>query len=109
MEEPYRSGLTRIYRRMREDGSRAFADVFAGEMGMVLRALPLERGEREAFLEAMGHRGFADERMQLRSLERALEELRRVHAGLAGDLREKCRMAVGLGGMGGLLLVILLM
>lgn len=109
VEEPYRSGLARIFRRMQEDESPAFPQVFAAEMGQALATLPLEEGERKVFLAAMSQRGFADAQMQLRSLERTVAELERVRHIVSQEIREKSRMAVGLGGMGGLLLVILLM
>lgn len=98
----------RIFRRMREDKSPAFPQAFAEEMGHTLDELPAGKEEREAFLAAICCQGFADAQMQLRNLERALEELKHVRDAVSGELKAKCRMAVGLGGMGGLLLVILL-
>lgn len=97
-----------VGRRMEENGGDSFGEVFREELGKVLGGLPLLESDREAFLQFAGQTGFSDCQMQLRALEQSGELLRNIWEKLEREHEGKCRMAVGLGAMGGLLLLLLL-
>ena len=75
-------------------------------MGEVFRTLPLKEEDREAFFRFLSQAGFADGQMQLRAIEQSMEFLHGTQERLEKENEEKCRMAVGLGAMGGLLLIL---
>lgn len=93
---------------MEENTGKTFEEVFREEMGEALGGLPLKEEDRENFLRFTARTGFMDGRMQLRAIEQSAELLQGTEERLERENSEKCRMAVGLGAMGGLLLVLVL-
>lgn len=108
LQEPYSSCFSRIYDSMLENTGMVFGQVFRENMQECLDKLPLAKEDRKCFLSLFGENGFEEESMQIRSIEQSKELLQHTIARLEGENTEKCRMAVGLGAMSGLLLVILL-
>lgn len=108
LPEPFQEAFLETGRRMEENTGATFGEVFQEEMGKALDGLPLRDGDREAFLDFARQTGFADAQMQLRTIEHSGELLRGTRERLAQENAEKCRMAVGLGAMGGLLLILVL-
>lgn len=108
MQEPYSSCFEQIYNRMAENTGVMFGQVFREEMEQCMKGLPLAQQDKKCFLDLFVENGFEDERMQIRSIEQCREMLMNVSQRLERENAEKCRMAVGLGAMGGLLLVIIL-
>lgn len=74
-----------------------------------MKGLPLKEEDREVFLQPFHGQGFQDGAMQLKSLEQVLSQLSGSLEGQERERREKCRMAVGLGAMSGLLILIVLL
>lgn len=107
--EPFRSTLFRIYQVMRENTGECFSQVFCENMENCLKNLPVTREDRESFLSFARGDGFGDGQMQLRTIERSRELLLLSVKKQEKENAEKCRMAVGLGAMSGLLLVIILL
>lgn len=105
---PFDAAFGRVGCRMEENTGRTFGEVFREELAEGLAALPLKAEDREEFLQFTSQTGFADSRMQLRTIEQSAERLRQTREKLERENGEKCRMAVGLGAMGGLLLVLIL-
>jgi stage III sporulation protein AB len=105
--EPYQSCFERIWREIGESGA-AFQDVFCRDMELCLLELPLKKEDRDIFLQPFRKAGFQDGEMQLNHLKQSLEQLVDCIEILEREQREKCRMAVGLGAMSGLLLLIIL-
>lgn len=108
LKEPYKSSLNGIYARMLENTGVMFAHVFREHMKECLDKLPLSADDRKSFLTLFGENEFEDESMQIRSIEQCRELLQHTVSRLEKENMEKCRMAVGLGAMGGLLLIIIL-
>ena len=108
LEEPFGEAFLRIGSRMEENTGVSFGDVFREETDGVLKALPLKEEDRENFLRFTAQTGFMDGQMQLRTIEHSMELLQATEEKLELENAEKCRMAVGLGAMGGLLLVLVL-
>ena len=103
-EEAFRE----VGRRMEENMGTSFGEVFREEMEKALGGLPLQEADRENFLRFSARTGFSDSQMQLREIEQSAELLRNTRDRLERENTEKCRMAVGLGAMGGLLLILVL-
>lgn len=83
--------------------------VFNREMGKCLDKLPLTSEDKEQFVSFAKGKSFQDSQMQLKNIENSKELLKLTIVGLEKENTEKCRMAVGLGAMSGLLLVIILL
>lgn len=107
-KEPFRSALFQIYEIMGNNTGECFGQVFCEEMEKCLKKLPVTSEDREAFLLFAKGDSFRDGRMQLRTIERSKKLLQLTVDGLEKENAEKCRMAVGLGAMSGLLLIIIL-
>ena len=73
-----------------------------------LEKMPLKREDREIFLAPFCGQGFSDGQMQLKSIEQSLAQIKDIIRIQNEEQREKCRMAVGLGVMSGLLLIIIM-
>ncbi len=108
LPEEYRGAFQRIADRMRENTGESFAAVFAEETGKVLETLPLKEADRQEFLRFAAQGSFADGEMQLRVIEQSREQLLKTEAVLEGESANKCRMAIGLGVMSGLMIILVL-
>ena len=108
LKEPYQSCFARIYERMRENTGVVFGQVFREEMEACLAGLPLKEEDKKCFLTLFPDNGYVDESMQIRTIEQSKELLQHTIGELERENAEKCRMAVGLGAMSGLLLLIVL-
>ena len=108
LEEPFRQAFVSIGGIMEENTGASFGNVFRQEMEGTLRSLPLKEEDREDFFRFTTQTGFMDGQMQLRAIEQGAERLQSTQEKLERENAEKCRMAVGLGAMGGLLLILVL-
>ena len=104
----FEEAFLEVGRRMEENMGTSFGEVFREEMEKALGGLPLQEADRENFLRFSARTGFSDSQMQLREIEQSAELLRNTRDRLERENTEKCRMAVGLGAMGGLLLILVL-
>ena len=108
VQEPVSRALSQVAERMRENDGVPFAAVFRECMEEPLRTLPLKKEDREGFFGFLSTVGYVDRQMQLRAMEHGCELMAGTIEKLERDNAEKCRMAVGLGAMGGLLLILVL-
>lgn len=109
-EEPYRQAFTEVYRQMAENKGNSFAMVYGDVMGKALKGISaLKEQDRQMFLQCVLQQGCGDTETGIRLLRRQQELLQERIAGLEAENREKSRMAVGLGTLGGLLLIIILL
>ena len=107
--EPYSSCFLHIYQSMQENRGEDFTEVFCENMQICLKELPITGQDGEDFLSFAKGQSFEDGSMQLRTIERSRELLQTTAERLEKENTEKCRMAVGLGAMSGLLLVVILL
>ena len=70
--------------------------------------LTLQQEDKEAFLQFIPENGYMDGRLQLLSIQRSRTLLENTIEKLERENAEKCRLAVGLGAMSGMLLVLIL-
>ncbi len=73
-----------------------------------MRELPLQQEDRDAFLQFIPEDGYVDGQMQLLSIQRSRDLLEGTIGKLERENGEKCRLALGLGAMSGMLLILIL-
>ena len=108
LPSPFNGTFSKIRSRMEENTGISFGEVFREEMREVLETLPLKTQDIENFLRFTTQTGFADGQMQLRTIEQSMELLHVTEEQQEGEYMQRCKMAVGLGAMGGLLLILVL-
>ena len=109
LPQPYRNSLKTVYDRMAENTGEAFDSVFRAEMEKCLVQLPLKREDKTLITTLFSEKGFEENVMQIHTIERNRERLEQVICSVEAEHAQKCRMAVGLGVMGGLLVTIILL
>ena len=107
--EPYAQAFRDVFEEMQENTGAGFSEVFCRHMEECLAALPVKKEDGENFLRFISKSSYADESMQLRTMEMSRELLAGAIERVERENEEKCRLAVGLGAMSGLLLVIVLL
>lgn len=94
---------------MEENTGEGFGQVFKSRMEECLGKIPIQKEERDIFLQFASCSGFEDGKMQIRSMEQYRDLLQDIVKRVEQEIGERSRMALGLGAMGGLLLVIILL
>jgi len=69
---------------------------------------PLKKEDIEEFLRFAEKEGYADETMQIKSIELSRQGLEHTADMQQREITQKCRLSVGLGAMSGLLILLLL-
>lgn len=108
MKPPFAEAFRDVAERMGENKGDSFAEVFRKRLDGTLKELPLTEEDREVFLQFVSDTGYQDGQMQLRAIEQSRELLEDTEKRLAEECADKSRMAVGLGGLGGLLIILVL-
>ncbi len=107
--EPYRGCLQNIYIQMQENTGMGFGRVYHDNMQQCMAQMPLTKGDKEFVLTLFADADFADGQMQIQAIRKRCDMLEHTVEELSLETKEKSRMAVGLGVMGGFLLLILLL
>lgn len=108
LPEPFRDCFERLNAKLRESGGESGGKIFREALEEGMKELPLKQEDREAFLRFLPESGYMDSQMQLLSIQRSRALLEETMDRLERDNGEKCRLAVGLGAMSGILLVLIL-
>lgn len=106
--QPFGGALERTGQSMRDNTGLSFGEIFQREFEEALSELPLRGEDKDAFLQFTRQACHADGQMQLRVMEQSRELLGRKERELEDENAGKCRMAVGLGAMSGMLLILIL-
>lgn len=109
VEEPYSSAFARVWQELSDNRGSCFAEVYGRIMGKTLQELALKEQDRQLFMQCMLDQGGSDGEAGVRLIRRQQELLQERITRLEAENREKSRMAVGLGALGGLLLIIILL
>lgn len=109
VSEPYRKCLQNIYTQMKQNTGLGFGMVYQENMGRCMEQLPLKKSDKEFMLTLFADADFADGKMQIQAISKRCDVLESTVKELALETRDKSRMAVGLGVMGGFLLLIILL
>ena len=105
--EPYKSCFREIYDTTCENQGETFGTLCKEVLDKKLKELVVDKSDKDLFVKCFSQSGFSEGRMQLRIIEQTKEELEeRLHK-LNRESADKCRLALSLGAMSGLLLVIL--
>lgn len=105
---PFGDALEKVGQNMRDNIGLSFGETFQKEFEGALERTYLKDEDREAFLQFTRQICHADSQMQLRAMEQSAGFLRKTEETLERENAEKCRMAVGLGAMSGILLILIL-
>ncbi len=107
--EPYKSSFLAVYEAACANGGESFGRLCEVQLRKDLQKLVVDKADRELFISCFSQSGYEEDRLQLRMIEQTKEELEeRLHR-LSQENTSKCRLALSLGTMSGLLLIILLL
>lgn len=109
MKEPYQSSFMEVFYRMQDNTGEKFEVIFGETLEQCFSKLPITETDKEQFLQFVSPNSFTEQNMQLCAIEKSEDNLRHRAEELEKENTQKCRMAVGLGAMSGLLLVIVLL
>ena len=108
MKEPYGRWLSEMADRMgRKDGGN-LVEIWSQEVGTHLKENMIPEEERQRLMELGGFLGHADIDMQIRYLDRYLEELADAIKKRQSMLGEKKKLYRSLGMIGGILIAVML-
>ena len=99
---------TEVYREYAETEDAGFLELAEKSFRRQLRMLPLKKEDIEEFLRFAEKEGYADETMQIKSIELSRQGLEHTADMQQREITQKCRLSVGLGAMSGLLILLLL-
>lgn len=107
VDNPFRNVLVEIAEEMQKSNGNSLKQ--AGQMSFEkhFKRLVVSEKEKEEFMACFTHEGFEDEGMQIQSILRGRQELEGAMQELNESLNSRCRLAISLGTMSGLLLVVL--
>lgn len=106
-EEPYKQGFQMIYERIQENSGESFEEICTSCLEQGLKGVRAHTHDKELFIQCFSKSGFEEDTLQLRSIEQTKEELEDRMSALSKENASKCRLALSLGTMSGLLIIIL--
>ncbi len=107
-QPPYQELFMNIYMQSCENTGESFGDVCKRILEDGVAKENAAKEDKELFISCFVNDGYEEDFLQLRSLEQTKEELDKKVLALESVLASKCRLALSLGSMSGLLLIILL-
>ena len=108
VEEPYKDIFSGIYLASCENTGESFGELCKRVLEEGLAEECAAKEDKELFMECFVSSGYEEDCLQLRSFEATKEELDKKVLDLEAEIASKCRLALSLGSMSGLLLIILL-
>lgn len=90
------------------DSGISFSELFRREMLKAFQNTSLGEEDRKNFFLWLGDTVFADEQMQIASLNRSIERLEATIAAMEREYTQYRKMTLGLGTLGGCLLLVIL-
>lgn len=103
-----RQALWEVGKRLEEKEEEGIRQVFCEKLEGVLTRMALTRSDRELFYSFLPENGYADVELQMNLLEKCRTRIGRLWMELEKENGNKCKMAVSLGVLGGLLLLLVL-
>lgn len=107
LDNPFGRGLQEIACEMEKNAGRSLGQVSRNSFARHLKRVVVTDREKEIFIGCFVNEGFEEDGMQIQSILRGRMELEGAWKELSEGLSSRCRLAVSLGTMGGLLLVVL--
>lgn len=109
MDEPYATGLYKVWEIMNSNQGLTFALVWKQEMGKCIREVSIGNMEKEIFLNFAEGNGYADNQMQLKILEKCRKTLDQAINVQEERMENKSKVVMSMGLIGGLFLTIVLL
>ncbi len=106
-QEPYGQIFRNIYEEACANSGESFGNICERYLTEGLKTAVCQKKDKEIFISCFSKGGFEEDVLQLRHIEQARAELEDRMVRTAGENASKCRLALSLGTMGGLLLVLL--
>lgn len=107
VENPFQGGLQEIACEMKHNAGSSLGQVSRSSLEKHLKRLVVSQKEKEEFIGCFVNEGFEEEGMQIQSILRGRQELEAALDERKESLSSRCRLAISLGTMSGLLLVVL--
>lgn len=105
--EPYRSCFSSIYEAACLNHGESFGQICKKNLEKNLQKLVVDKADKELFISCFTQGGFDEDMLQMCMIEQTKVELEGRLQALSKENTSKCRLALSLGAMSGLLLVIL--
>ncbi len=109
MDEPYATGLYKVWELMNSNQGLAFSFVWKQEMGKCMSNISIDNSEKESFLNFVDSTGYADNQMQLKMLEKCKNVLKQAINRQEEKMENKSKVVMSIGIIGGLFLTIVLL
>lgn len=107
LDEPYHDTFQKIYEESNNNEGEYFNRICERVLKEGLSKMVISKEHKELFISCFAKCGFEDNTMQIRNVEMIKEELEKALQDLSEKNSSRCRLAVSLGTMSGLLLIIL--
>lgn len=107
VDNPFQIALQEIAREMEQNEGNSLGQVSRTGFDRHFKNLKVSEKEKEEFIACFAHEGFEEEGIQIQSILRGRQELEAAMQELNETLTSRCRLAISLGTMSGLLLVVL--
>lgn len=108
MKEPFATVFESIYERSCENTGESFGEICKEILVEGLQEEKISEEDKKLFIDSFVTGGYEEDIMQLRAMEQAKEELDKKVSLLETGVVARCRLALSLGTMSGLLIIILL-
>ena len=109
VEEPFRQSFMQIYERMLQNRGESFEEICECGLKEGLKHVVAKTEDKEIFIQCFSKAGFQEDILQLRMIEQGKKQLADRLCAIEQAVAAKCKLAVGMGVMSGLLLIILLL
>lgn len=109
MEQPYRNCFLQIYEKMQENEGESFRKICEGCLRSGLKEVEAKEEDKDLFIQCFSEAGFQEDVLQMRMIEQGKKRLSDRLCRVEGESVSKCKLALGMGVMSGLLLIILLL
>lgn len=107
VEEPFKSSLEEIYENVNKNNGSSFGQVSRDCYERKLKKLVVSEKEKEGFIACFANAGFEEDDMQIQNIAQERQELETDLEELNKSLASRCKLAMSLGTMSGVLLMIL--
>lgn len=106
--EPFKESFRQIYERMLQNTGESFGEICESCLPAKMKDVVAKPEDKEVFIQCFSRTGFQEDILQLRIIEQGKEQLTSRLREVEKESIPKCKLALGMGVMSGLLLIILL-
>ncbi len=107
VDNPFHRAFQEIGIEMKQNKGSSLGQISRASFNRHLKRLVASEKEKDEFIACFVHEGFEEEGMQIQNIIQGRQELETIIGELSENLTSRCRLAISLGTMSGLLLVVL--